>query len=52
VLSRSDAVQAESWDVDVEAVVAPGSLVDEQAANKSPLTMHDKMMDRRATSSG
>jgi hypothetical protein len=51
VLSRSDAVQAESWEVEVEGVVATGSLVEtEQAAKTSPLTMHDKMMSRRATS--
>jgi hypothetical protein len=52
VLWRSAAVQAESWDAEVEEGPSTGPPMDEeQAAKKSPLTMHDKMMDRRATPS-
>jgi hypothetical protein len=53
VPSRSDAEHVETWEDVLETVVSAGSLVnEEQAANNSPPTMHDKMRDRRATSSG
>jgi hypothetical protein len=46
-------VQAGSREADVRDGASASSPMDEeQAAKKSPLTTHDKMMDRRATSLG
>jgi hypothetical protein len=50
VLRRTDAVQAESPEAEGPSTGSPTD--EEQAARKSPLRMHDRIMDRRTTSKG